>query len=161
MLPQRIKFRCIYHIIASCRFCLKERIMHFRYMNAEQTWCWIDSGTHWTTCSMPCIIVIFEIFHRCQACFTTNNGTKYFPAHKDSFKNRYTHCHSTKVSEDVLNITFVDKSIFFNKLRSWFLKCNTTNIVFFSVKQELEEINQNYKGGKFHCEASRITENYS
>lgn len=93
MIPQWIIHRCMYHIIATRNFCLKERIMRFRNMYAKQPWCRVDSGTHRTGCSMPCIIVIFKVLHWSQACSTTNYGTKDIPAKKDSFGIMHIHCH--------------------------------------------------------------------
>lgn len=107
MIPQRIIHRCMYHIIATRNFCLKERIMRFRYMYAKQPWCRVDSGTHRTGCSMPCIIVIFKVLHWSQACSTTNYGTKDIPAKKDSFGL----CTHIAISSGMLRIVFLHKSM--------------------------------------------------
>lgn len=83
VIAQWIIFTLTHHIVTTCYFCLKERIMHFRYMYAEQPRRWVNSKAHGTRCSMPCIIVILEVIHWSQACTTANNGTKDFPAQKN------------------------------------------------------------------------------
>ena len=69
-----------YHGITACNFCLKERVMCFRHMNAEQERRWVNSGANRTRRSVPSIIMIFKVFQGYQVCTTTNNRTNHLPA---------------------------------------------------------------------------------